>query len=386
MAKPQPLTDAPSKITAVKKGNDLGLTWNSLENIDKVWLKGTYNGVTRQFAAISNTSVTSYDYKDFYSKIENADKYEFFLISRVNEDGARSYITSNAVSAIEAEAAATVADINAAIANAEKEANIYLTADVALTDANITIPKGKDVTINLNGKTISAVATSANASNLFHVKGGAALTIAGDGVVSYRATKPDTDWGEGSTNAYPGYANNTIRNEGKLVIDGATVENWTERGGASYVIDCYSGSSLTVEAGVIAQRGDDVAIRTFANGAVNVTINNGEILGCRAIWVHLPSNNANVAPTVNVTINGGTLTSTRANSAQPVIYVYTYGNSLANTKLVINDGTFLGSYIGLDGGVRNGTASVIDINGGNFEQPVWRYTDFDTILVYDANM
>ena len=60
--------------------------------------------------------------------------------------------------------------------------NAKLTADVELTGGSIEII-GKTVTVDLNGKTITANGTKGNACEAFYVREGAALTINGDGTV-----------------------------------------------------------------------------------------------------------------------------------------------------------------------------------------------------------
>ena len=60
--------------------------------------------------------------------------------------------------------------------------NAQLTADVELTEGSIEIT-GKTVTVDLNGKTITANGTKGNACEAFYVREGANLTINGDGTV-----------------------------------------------------------------------------------------------------------------------------------------------------------------------------------------------------------
>ena len=178
-------------------------------------------------------------------------------------------------------------------------------------DAPVTLPSGKTVVLDLNGNTISATCTSAAASNLFSVKSGADLTIR-NGSIVFAATNPDTQWGGEGQPPYPGYANNTIRNEGVLTIENAYLENKTMKGGASYVIDNYNGARLIVNEGsVITQSGGDIAIRMFngSAGEIDVTVNGGTITGYRAVWIQLASNTPSVAPTMKLTVTGGTLNS-----------------------------------------------------------------------------
>ena len=196
---------------------------------------------------------------------------------------------------------------------------ITLVKDLVL-ESPVEIATGKSVILDLNGHTLSETATSAAASCLVAVKGGGNLTIK-NGTITYAATTPDTGWGGEGQPPYPGYANNAIRNEGTLVIENATIENKTSKGGASYVIDNYAGANLTINEGaVLTQSGGDIAIRMFngGSGAINVTINGGDISGYRAVWIQLASNNTAVAPIMNLTVTGGTLTSTEQTSNQAV--------------------------------------------------------------------
>ena len=230
----------------------------------------------------------------------------------------------------------------------------------------VVVASGKTAVLDLNGNTLSAVATSSAASRLIAVQSGAALTIR-NGSIVYAATTPDTQWGGEGQPPYPGYANNTITNQGELTIEGASLENKTLKGGASYVIDNYSGAKLTIGEGtVIKQSGGDVAIRMFngGTGEIDVTINGGTITGYRAVWIQLASNNAAVAPVMKLTVNGGTLTSSDTNYHQTV-YSYSYGNDMKNVLINVTGGTFNGD-IALTGGANKTNLETLNISGGTF--------------------
>ena len=230
----------------------------------------------------------------------------------------------------------------------------------------VVVASGKTAVLDLNGNTLSAVATSSAASRLIAVQSGAVLTIR-NGTIVYAATTPDTQWGGEGQPPYPGYANNTITNQGELTIEGASLENKTLKGGASYVIDNYSGAKLTIGEGtVIKQSGGDVAIRMFngGTGEIDVTINGGTITGYRAVWIQLASNNAAVAPVMKLTVNGGTLTSSDTNYHQTV-YSYSYGNDMKNVLINVTGGTFNGD-IALTGGANKTNLETLNISGGTF--------------------
>ena len=249
-------------------------------------------------------------------------------------------------------------------------------------DSPLVVAQGDVVDLNLGGNTLSGVSTSAAASSLFTVKSGGDLTIS-NGTVSFAATTPDTQWGGDGQPPYPGYANNTIRNEGTLTIENATVENKTSKGGASYVIDNYSGAKLTVNEGsVLTQSGGDIAIRMFngGSGTIDVTINGGTITGYRAVWIQLASTNTAVAPVMNLTVTGGTLTSSET-TYQQAVYSYSYGNDMKNVTINVSGGTFNGD-IALTGGSNKTNIETMNISGGTFNGPwgFYSYGDFDKSL------
>ena len=265
-----------------------------------------------------------------------------------------------------------VAAVNGAVYKTLQEAldvadsqTITIVKDIAL-DAPLVLSQGSSVTLDLGGNTLSGVATSASASNLIAVKSGAQLTLS-NGSVTFAATTPDTQWGGEGQPPYPGYANNTISNSGTLILENVVLENRTSKGGASYVIDNYSGAKLTVgEGSVITQSGGDIAIRMFngGSGAVDVTINGGTVTGHRAVWIQLASNNASVAPIMNLTVTGGTLTSTDTSYYQAV-YSYSYGNDMKNVTINVSGGTFNGD-IALTGGSNKTNIETLNISGGSF--------------------
>lgn len=266
--------------------------------------------------------------------------------------------------------------LQAAIDDADNGQTITLVSDVSL-DSPLTVATGKRVIFDLNGKTVSDTATSASTSYLVSVKSGAEVTIK-NGILSFAATTPDTNWGEDGLPDYPGYANNTIRNEGTLTIENAVLENKTKKGGASYVIDNYAGAKLTINEGsVLNQAGGDIAIRMFngGSGTIDVTINGGLVSGYRAIWIQLASSNTAIAPVMNLNITGGTLTSIDQTYNQAV-YSYSYGNDMRNVLINVSGGTFNGD-IALTGGSNKNNLETLKISGGTFNG-AWGFYSYGT--------
>ena len=251
---------------------------------------------------------------------------------------------------------------------------VVLEKDVKLEDKPITIATGTETYLNLNGHTLTGQSTKTTTSCLIKVNTGAEMTIT-NGTISFAATHPDTNWGGEGQPAFPGYANNTISCSGKLTIDGAIIENKTAPGGACYAIDCYPGADLVINSGVINGHGK-TAIRMFANSntvATSVTINGGEITGSRAVWVQLPGGDVNSVKLANLTVNGGTLTSTDTEN-QPVIYSYSFGDSREGTYITITGGTFNGD-VAFGGGQdhESTTKEHVTITGGTFNGALGRY-------------
>lgn len=255
--------------------------------------------------------------------------------------------------------------LQAAFDAAADNETITLDQDLVLA-APLVVASGKTNVLDLNGKTLSATATSAATSYLISVSSSADLTIK-NGTIVFAATTPDTEWGGDGQPEYPGYANNTITNRGELTIEGAYLENKTMKGGASYVIDNYNGAKLTIgEGSELVQSGGDIAIRMFngSEGEIDVTINGGTISGYRAVWIQLASNAPAVAPTMKLTVNGGTLTSTETTYNQAV-YSYSYGNDMKNVLINVTGGTFNGD-IALTGGANKTNLETLNISGGTF--------------------
>ena len=259
---------------------------------------------------------------------------------------------------------------------------ITLVRNIAL-DAPVVFASGRTAVLDLNGKTVSDTATSASTSYLLSVKKGADLTVK-NGTLAFAATTPDTQWGEDGLPDYPGYANNTVRNEGTLTVENAFLENKTRKGGASYVVDNYAGAKLVVNEGsVLTQSGGDIAVRMFngSAGEIDVTVNGGTITGYRAVWIQLASNNAAVAPIMKLTVTGGTLTSADQTYNQAV-YSYSYGNDMKNVLIDVSGGTFNGD-IALTGGSNKTNIETLNISGGTFNGAwgFYSYGDYDKSLV-----
>ena len=210
----------------------------------------------------------------------------------------------------------TYVSLQDAIDDAAANAEIKLLEDITLAEPAV-VEQGKNVTIDLNGKTI--VGNFSDKDKETVITNGGSLNLCGNGVIKNIAV-----------NGAP-----VIRNSGSLVLNGVEIQGAPigETDYPAYAV--YTSGSLIVEEGtiIISDRG---AIN-LQNGA-EVTINGGEIsvtnaVGSRTLTAHV---------------------------------IYAKGN---NSKLTINDGDFALNYAAPG----NAGASVIcpagatiNVYGGNF--------------------
>jgi len=186
--------------------------------------------------------------------------------------------------------------------DATNSGTVIVQNNVSLTEG-LTIPAGKEVTLDLNGMTISrnteaAISTAAITNNgVLTIEDSSATK---SGKITAFAANPDTA-------SIPYYASNTITNCGTLTVKGGTIENSTSNDArAAFPIDNNSTSRATIvniEDGTITGRG---AIRQFANSKDNaneVNISGGTVTGTSyGIWMQNPGSGD---PKASLNISGG---------------------------------------------------------------------------------
>ena len=209
-----------------------------------------------------------------------------------------------------------LSDIRAAFANG----GVYnMVCDVVYPET-LVLEAGKSLVLNLNGKTLSQSKKCTGNYNMIYNKGN--LTINGDGAISFK------DTGAGDPNF--GWGSYTLRNEGTLVVNGATIEHLGEQnpgnGQPNVHMYCaifqYSGKS-TINSGVIST--PTYRSARLWNG--EMTINGGQFVG--QLWLQAVSDNANLV------INGGEFVA-RGNDGSSVFV----SNSGKAVKCSINGGFF----------------------------------------------
>ena len=255
---------------------------------------------------------------------------------------------------------ATLAD---AVAAAEGE-TVTMLADVELTES-LVIAAGKEVVLDLNGKTVSMA--DASGKGAYAIKNNGNLTIvdnsdANTGKITFNSTTPDNSFG---------YATSTIGNGGSLTVESGTIENTTV-GGASYAIDGIwhtDEASLTINGGTIVA--NKIAVRQvpFSATANNVvTVNGGTLTGATAgLQLFNTNNDAKLA---EVNIHGGEFNGTYA-------FYTSFTSAAASEDVTINiDGGEFNGYLYLYNG-KNGSDEypmTVSVTGGTFNGGAYIYT------------
>ena len=241
------------------------------------------------------------------------------------------------------------------IANANDGDTIILESDITL-DAGVVV--NADITIDLNGKTISMEDSSG--ATAYAIKNNANLTIkdsAGDGKITFHSTTPS---------ANNGYASNAISNYGTLTVESGTIENTTV-GSACYAVDNYAGSTFTLNGGKLTAEKTTLRAFNWTNGESNkitITINDGEIISNDGYAINFNMGNS---PAAELNINGGTIT-TNDTDYELAVYVYMANNGSAeNLTVEVADGTFNG-YFALNGVTSTTMAEdAVSLSGGSFK-------------------
>ncbi len=253
------------------------------------------------------------------------------------------------------------------LAEAVEAANndtITVLTNVTLTEG-ITIVTDQNITLDLNGYVVSyeSTLTTGNAA----ITNNGTLTVMDSsanstGKITYLSTAPS---------ANNGYGTNTILNAGTLTLNSGTIEN-TTNGGSSCAIDTSWNTNVTIviNGGKVTSIKNSIRlVGSSATTTNSLVVNAGEISGTRAIMIHIPGSGADIAPIINVDINGGQFIGTDDGQGY-VLAMYSWSEntstskSFNNVNIDISAGTFAGD-IALRGGGKNG-AETLNISGGIF--------------------
>ena len=278
----------------------------------------------------------------------------------INPDfgGTEEIVTANVATAAELQEAIEDENTNFIILTDDIDLNdlfASLTSTRAAANPSLTIAKGKELTISLNGFTLSATETATGSYGLITNHG--TLTIEGPGKITLEATN-NRGW-----NAYSSVISNSTN--GVLVVNGGTIEH---RGGTdmAYGIDILTNGNLggahcTINGGHI--KSTYRAIRQFLNSTTDqnvLEVNGGTIEGAnKSIWMQDPSAKANI----------GTLAV--AEEAQLIGNVYLYvceGSTEWPVDVAIANAAFVGESTVVSGNV---PAQYAVVNAGG----IWTVAD-----------
>ena len=258
----------------------------------------------------------------------------------------------------------TLKDAIAAVPTDGTETVITLLRNHAIA-AGVTIAVTQNIVLELNGKTLSGNTDQATTYALITNRG--TLTIqdntdtqkdgTGDGLITTYITNAD----QGDI---PGYASNTITNNGNLTVKSGKIVN-NGNGYACYAIDNQTnGNSYTpvvsIEGGRMQQMNAyTYAVRMFCNSTAKentLVVSGGVIEGGYGLWLQTPNNKANKA---NLTISGGVI------NANDGAALYVGGTKADNSNISINisDGSINGTGIIIQGPL-SGTYGEVSVSGG----------------------
>ena len=255
-----------------------------------------------------------------------------------------------------------------AAANAGETVQMLQNVDLENT---ITVAAGKEVILDLNGKTVSYTTKEHKGEAMITNNGNLTITDTSDeetGSLSYAY--------EGGADSSYGFGNSTIENKGVLTINAGTVENTSAAmSHASYAINTGAGATLNVEGGnIINENGHAVRMVSFGTTLNTVNIEGGYIEGTRALQVQLPGSASAAAPEMELNITGGELKSNDETYNLAIyVYVYSSGQSAEDLTIKIEGGTFNGNVAIYEPSVTMEANSVV-VSGGTFNGAYGIYT------------
>jgi len=251
------------------------------------------------------------------------------------------------------------------------------------------ISAGENITLDLNGKKITATSTGNSSHNLFHIANGGTFTIkdsAGNGTISYKYT--------GSHTTYTQEA--VIYSNGDFNLNSGTLENVTEdNNSAGFVVEQHPNEwgdpypdlnpTFHMTGGKLYSKIEEavrlVNFGTSTNHEIvaSMVMDGGEIEGWDAIFIQEPSYLFN---RLDLTINAGTLKGQKS-----AIRVYTenpsgvVGSDNTPINININGGTYTSGKKSADGVVwllddilcvsNSNAVPYVDLNGTLVESKLY---------------
>jgi len=272
--------------------------------------------------------------------------------------------------------------------NSEYTGTIKILRDFAISKS-VTVPASKNVTIDLNGKTIAGTDNSTGNFGLINLNPGADLTIidsVGTGKITLTAT---------NNRGWNGYSSVVSVQRAKLTVNGGTLEHL---GGTdmAYAIDVLTNTGAEKAEAVI--NGGTIkstyrAIRQFANStkAENIlTINGGTIEGAnRSIWMqnaNTSNNPAKLTVDASAVINGNVLVS-GSNATAWTLGLSVESAALQGTSTVVGSKLPATMILEEANGVWGTVEAVATVNGAGYAtlaEAVAAAKAGDTVYVFEG--
>lgn len=234
--------------------------------------------------------------------------------------------------------------------------------ETIIGNAGVIIPVGKNIVLDLNGKTVTLSVTESKGSQLITNRGTLTITDSSEGQAGKLTNVADESLAVGSwpTN---NYVTNVITNSGTLNMEGGSVVS-TANGSICYAIDNNSTSYdaiLNINGGYLTSVG--TVVRQFCNSTTKQNVINmtGGVVstnGSAAIWTQLPGSSATSKKLATLNISGGEIT-----ASSYAWYDYSFGDSFEAVEYNITGGKFTGSLFSY--ALRDGVISGF-ISGGLF--------------------
>ena len=327
--------------------NNLGDTNN---NPSVLLVGGTYSADPRISAQYGSNLITL---AEGYQVVEESGVFKVAKIPPVAKIGDVEYAT-----------------LDEAITAAQNGETIILNADIELT-AQVVIPEGKVLTLDLNGKTVNSVFNGNSTTNhIYALSNKGTLTIT-----------DSTTEGNGSINS------RGIYNYGSLTLNAGAINAIDGNGG--YAVNNQSGSTFIMNGGVVAATNEDdhqsssggydaTALKVPAG--CTATLNGGTINNvCDFTYAIDAAGTLNIPATSTITVNGthgaiavsGGVTTIDAGTFQIPADNYSRTDNVlyvSGGSLVINGGTFIGDSDTASGGtcIYDAAGKAV-VNGGTFK-------------------
>ena len=240
-----------------------------------------------------------------------------------------------------------------AVAAAQNGDTITMIADetISVTDYAITIPAGKNIVLDLNGKTVTGSCETSGTSALIRNLGTLTICDSSQDQSGKLIGGADPTWTWDGSDDYTGsYASNLIRNEGTLTVNGGTLYN-ASSGSAAYAIDNYGSGKVTINGGTVDAKKAS-AIRMFYNNGGKVEVTGGTV-------GHY--NSASDRSYMGIQVMGGTDADVVVSGGTVAGLYPLYSNGSGDSSVLISGGTFDGDSVGF-----SSTPDNISITGGTF--------------------